>query len=125
MAEFPMPLVRWSEEKLSPRLVRGSKNQRPEQLWRHALGHYLRLVRRTRAETLDQIAERSGVSPQYLSEIERGLKDPSSEMIAAVAGALDLSLVDLTTGISESLQAGQRSVPSSSRAGSVQLALVA
>jgi hypothetical protein len=35
--------------------------------------------------------------------MERGLKDPSSEMIAAVAGALDLTLLDLTRAVSERL----------------------
>ena len=49
-------------------------------------------------------ADRAGVSPQYLSEMERGLKEPSSEMIAAVAGALESSLVELTTGVAESLR---------------------
>jgi transcriptional regulator with XRE-family HTH domain len=34
-----------------------------------------------------QTAARAGISPQYLSEIERGLKDPSSEILAAIAGA--------------------------------------
>jgi transcriptional regulator with XRE-family HTH domain len=38
------------------------------------------------------VAERAGVSVQYLSEVERGLKDPSSEMLQAIAGALDLSV---------------------------------
>lgn len=36
------------------------------------------------------------MSSQYLSEIERGRKDASSELLAAVAGALDLTLRDLT-----------------------------
>ncbi|SES05646.1 Helix-turn-helix domain-containing protein [Propionibacterium cyclohexanicum] len=67
-----------------------------EPLWREVLGDLLRSVRHSRGETLGEIANRAGVSPQYLSEIERGRKDPSSEMIAAVAGALDLRLADLT-----------------------------
>ena len=41
------------------------------------------------------MAERAGVSVQYLSEVERGLKDPSSEMLQAMAGALDLSVRQL------------------------------
>jgi len=36
--------------------------------------------------------------------MERGLKEPSSEMIAAVTGALDVSLADLTTAITEHLR---------------------
>jgi hypothetical protein len=40
--------------------------------------------------------------------MERGLKEPSSEMIAAVAGALGVTLGDLTLDIAESLTATQR-----------------
>jgi predicted transcriptional regulator len=78
-----------------------------EPLWRHVLGERLRTVRHDRGETLGDIATRAGVSPQYLSEMERGLKEPSSEMIAAVAGALDVSLGELTLDIAEILT-GQR-----------------
>ncbi|MDX6359380.1 MAG: hypothetical protein QOH37_2434, partial [Nocardioidaceae bacterium] len=38
-------------------------------------------------------------SPQYLSEVERGLKDPSSELLAAMAGALGLSIADLASRV--------------------------
>jgi len=72
-------------------------------LWREAMGSVLRGARQERGDRLSDTAKRSGVSPQYLSEIERGLKDPSSEMIAAVAGALDLTLLDLTRAVAERL----------------------
>lgn len=45
--------------------------------------------------TLVDAADRAGISPQYLSEIERGRKDPSSEIVAAVAGALGSSVLEL------------------------------
>ncbi|ACZ31198.1 transcriptional regulator, XRE family [Xylanimonas cellulosilytica DSM 15894] len=76
---------------------------RREPLWRHVLGDYLRRLRHRRGETLDDVARRAGVSPQYLSEVERGMKEPSSEMIAAIAGALDVTLVDLTGAIAADL----------------------
>lgn len=60
------------------------------------LGRRLRALRRDRDETLSETAGRAGISPQYLSEIERGRKEPSSEMIAALAGALDTTLITLT-----------------------------
>ena len=75
----------------------------PEPLWRELLGNALRERRLADRRTLSQTAGRAGISPQYLSEIERGLKEPSIEMIAAVAGALDTTLVDLTTSVSERL----------------------
>ncbi|HWJ10727.1 MAG TPA: helix-turn-helix transcriptional regulator [Nocardioides sp.] len=74
-----------------------------EPLWRDLLGRELRRMRRERGETLTETAERAGISPQYLSEIERGLKEPSSEMIAAVTGALGSSLLDLTSAVAGEL----------------------
>ena len=76
----------------------------PEPLWREVLGQRLRELRRRRGETLTETAERAGISPQYLSEIERGLKDPSSEVLAAVAGALGATLIDLTSQVSVDLR---------------------
>jgi DNA-binding XRE family transcriptional regulator len=67
-------------------------------LWRSVLGMFLRRHRLAQGLTLAQVARTSGVSTQYLSEIERGVKDPSSEIIAAVVGALGLNLLDLTAG---------------------------
>ena len=75
----------------------------PEPLWREALGRRLRATREHRGDRLVDVAERAGVSPQYLSEIERGRKEPSSEMIAAVCGALDINLIRLLGGISADL----------------------
>jgi transcriptional regulator with XRE-family HTH domain len=68
------------------------------------LGGRLRALRAGRQETLAETAERAGISPQYLSEVERGRKEPSSEMIAALAGALDTTLADLTTQVTEDLR---------------------
>jgi transcriptional regulator with XRE-family HTH domain len=62
-------------------------------------------MRARRGETLTETADRAGISPQYLSEIERGLKDPSSEVLAAVAGALEVALIDLTAQVTLDLRA--------------------
>jgi transcriptional regulator with XRE-family HTH domain len=75
-----------------------------EPLWREVLGGRLRALRTDRGETLAQTAERAGISPQYLSEVERGRKEPSSEMIAALAGALDVTVADLMAGAVEDLR---------------------
>jgi transcriptional regulator with XRE-family HTH domain len=75
-----------------------------EPLWRDVLGRRLRALRLERGEKLTDTASRAGVSPQYLSEVERGRKDPSSEMIAALAGALDLTLIDLTEQVAGDLR---------------------
>jgi transcriptional regulator with XRE-family HTH domain len=89
------------------------KRQQPEPLWREVLGSRLRALRAERGETLAETAERAGLSPQYLSEVERGRKEPSSEMIAALAGALDTTLADLTTGVTEDLRRAPSGRPTS------------
>jgi transcriptional regulator with XRE-family HTH domain len=78
-----------------------------EPLWREVLGRRLRALRRDRDETLAETAGRAGISPQYLSEIERGRKEPSSEMIAALAGALDTTLITLTEQVAGDLRRHQ------------------
>ena len=80
----------------------------PEPLWREVLGGRLRTLRRQRGRTLSETAAQAGISPQYLSEIERGRKEPSSEMIAAVAGALGTTLVDLTSQVTDDLRRRHR-----------------
>lgn len=76
----------------------------PEPLWREAVGRELREERTNQTRTLADVAQDAGVSTQYLSEIERGLKEPSSEVLHAVAGALDLRLVDLMIRVSRTLR---------------------
>ncbi|MFD3707591.1 helix-turn-helix domain-containing protein [Nocardia sp. NPDC058658] len=83
---------------------RGEQRARPEPLWREALGERLRALRSEQRATLVDTAGRAGISPQYLSEVERGRKEPSSEMIAALAGALGTSLGDLVAQVAESMR---------------------
>lgn len=74
-----------------------------EPLWREVVGRTLREERTRQERTLADVAEEAGISVQYLSEVERGLKEPSSEVLGAVHGALGLRLVDLATRVGESL----------------------
>lgn len=78
-----------------------------EPLWREVLGRRLRVLRQEQDETLAETAGRAGISPQYLSEVERGRKEPSSEMIAALAGALGTTLIDLTEQVTRDLRRQQ------------------
>ena len=79
-----------AQEETKPRTPRAI-----DVLWRRALGETLREMRIARGERLDDTARRAGISPQYLSEMERGRKDPSSEMIGAVIGALESNLAEV------------------------------
>ncbi|WP_235735235.1 helix-turn-helix domain-containing protein [Nocardioides alcanivorans] len=86
----------------------------PEPLWREVTGELLRERRHARGEKLSETASRAGISTQYLSEIERGRKDPSSEVLSAVAGALDLTLRDLAAAAARRLyvvSSGPTSLP--------------
>ncbi|GGI43753.1 transcriptional regulator with XRE-family HTH domain [Agromyces flavus] len=69
------------------------RNAKP--LWRHVLGEVLRGERLEQERILTEVAATAGVSPQYLSEVERGRKEASSEVLGAVAEALGLELVDV------------------------------
>ena len=99
-----------------------------EPLWREVLGQRLRTLRQDQRETLGQTAGRAGISPQYLSEIERGRKEPSSEMIAALAGALGTTLTDLTEQVADDLRRQHALVAPAGRfraSGPVMLSLAA
>ena len=79
------------------------RSAEPEPLWLEVLGRRLRDLRSDREQTLVDTATRAGISPQYLSEMERGLKEPSSEMISAVAGALETTLAEIATDVGRDL----------------------
>jgi transcriptional regulator with XRE-family HTH domain len=81
-----------------------------EPLWRESVGRQLREERLSSGKRLVDVAEEAGVSPQYLSEVERGLKDPSSELLAAIAGALGLSVAEIATRVATSSPSTQSPV---------------
>ncbi|MEU3528653.1 helix-turn-helix transcriptional regulator [Streptomyces sp. NPDC038707] len=66
-----------------------------EPLWRDLVGEVLRRERRAQRRTLKDVADAARISLPYLSEVERGRKEASSEVLAAAAHALGLSLGDL------------------------------
>lgn len=82
--------------------------------WRTAVGRVLRSWRTEQGLRLADVAERAGVSTQYLSEVERGRKEASSEVLGAVTEALGSSLSQLALGVAD----GLREAPARSRAAS-------
>ncbi len=66
-----------------------------EPLWRDLVGDVLRRERLAQERTLKDVAEAARISMPYLSELERGRKEASSEVLAAAAHALGLGLGDL------------------------------
>jgi transcriptional regulator with XRE-family HTH domain len=72
---------------------------------REAVGEALRRRRQAQGRTLRQVAGAAGVSLTYLSEVERGRKEASSEVLEAVCAALDLTLADLFLEVADTLAA--------------------
>jgi transcriptional regulator with XRE-family HTH domain len=57
----------------------------------HDLGEFIRDQRRTARLSLRKLSELAGISNPYLSQIERGLRKPSAEILQAIARALQIS----------------------------------
>jgi transcriptional regulator with XRE-family HTH domain len=72
-------------------------------LMREAIGGTLRRARTARERTLREVSRRARVSLGYLSEVERGRKEPSSELLAAICEALDITLSDLLAEAAETI----------------------
>ena len=70
-------------------------------LFRQELGDVLRDARRTQGRTLRQVSSDARVSLGYLSEIERGQKEASSELLVSVTDALGLPLSFVLREVSE------------------------
>lgn len=73
----------------------GGRQQRSRPLLRTMLGHVLRRTRLEQGRTLADVAGIAKVSLPYLSELERGRKEASSEVLAAICDALRIDLSDL------------------------------
>jgi transcriptional regulator with XRE-family HTH domain len=66
-------------------------------LLREVIGDELRRTRIENQKTLRDVSAQASVSLAYLSEVERGLKEPSSEILNAICGSLTISVSDLLT----------------------------
>ena len=74
-------------------------------LLREALGETLREQRFAQHRTLREVSMAARVSLGYLSEVERGHKEASSELLTAICGALDVRLADVLSLVVERLVA--------------------
>ncbi len=74
-------------------------------LLRSHIGQTLRAARRDQNRTLRDVARQARVSLGYLSEVERGQKDASSELLNAICNALGLSLSIVITDVAREISA--------------------
>lgn len=71
---------------------------------RQVVGETLRGLRMRQRRTLREVSTSARVSLGYLSEVERGQKEPSSELLAAICRALDVELSELFWQVSNTLR---------------------
>ncbi|MET9298485.1 MULTISPECIES: helix-turn-helix domain-containing protein [Micromonospora] len=72
-------------------------------LLRRVIGDALRARRQGQHRTLREVSSAANVSLGYLSEIERGQKEPSSELLAAICDALGARLSELLREVSDTV----------------------
>jgi transcriptional regulator with XRE-family HTH domain len=72
-------------------------------LFRRLLGEVLRSQRMRQGRTLRQVSADARVSLGYISEIERGQKEASSELLASLCAALDVPLSEVLSEVSDAV----------------------
>jgi transcriptional regulator with XRE-family HTH domain len=72
-------------------------------LFRRQLGDVLRSERMRRGMTLRELSSDARISLGYISEIERGQKEASSELLASLCDALDVPLSDVLREVSDTV----------------------
>ncbi|MFC4336553.1 helix-turn-helix domain-containing protein [Salininema proteolyticum] len=77
-------------------------------LMRELLGQTLRRRRRAQKRTLRDVSKDANVSLGYLSEIERGHKEPSSELLSSVCGALQVKLSEVLAEVAREVSKSER-----------------
>jgi transcriptional regulator with XRE-family HTH domain len=93
------------------------RQHRPSPLLRTIVGGVLRRTRLSQRRTLADVAASARISMQYLSELERGRKEASSEILAALCAALGLDLSDLLAAVGHDLLDQRRRRPGVVRIG--------
>ena len=79
-------------------------------LFRRLLGDVLRERRMARGMTLREVSKQARVSLGYISEIERGQKEASSELLASLCGALEAPLSDVLREVSDAVAIEERAL---------------
>jgi XRE family transcriptional regulator, stress-response regulator len=81
-------------------------------LVREVIGDVLRRVRTSQGRTLREVSDSARVSLGYLSEVERGRKEPSSELLNAICDALEVPLSEVLIGAGERMAREESPAPS-------------
>lgn len=95
-------VVRWRDVGLVEDAQRKPKERKMVVL-RHEIGDVLRDVRQRQGRTLREVSHSARVSLGYLSEVERGQKEASSELLSSICTALDVPLSLMLREVSDRL----------------------
>jgi XRE family transcriptional regulator, stress-response regulator len=87
-----------------------AKGGRAVVLLRQEIGDVLRHARRQQGRTLREVSSVARVSLGYLSEVERGQKEASSELLASICGALEVPLSSVLREVSQRVAAAETPV---------------
>ena len=96
----------WREERVSARSMSAATeatDEPREVSLREAIGHVLRDLRTHDHKTLREVSEKAGVSLGYLSEVERGQKEASSELLSSIAQSLGISTAQMLRMVADYL----------------------
>ncbi|MGE5694148.1 MAG: transcriptional regulator ClgR [Candidatus Sericytochromatia bacterium] len=77
-------------------------------LLREVIGDVLRRARTSQGRTLREVSDSARVSLGYLSEVERGRKEASSELLTAICGALEIPLSEVLTDAGQDMRRQER-----------------
>ena len=99
-------IVRWTGVDQDTVRHAGSKERKMVTL-RQEIGEVLRQIRQRQGRTLREVSHLARVSLGYLSEVERGQKEASSELLASIAQALDVPLSVVLRLVSDRIAAAE------------------
>jgi transcriptional regulator with XRE-family HTH domain len=88
---------------------------------RQIVGETLRGIRLRQRRTLREVSTTARVSLGYLSEVERGQKEPSSELLASICNALDVQMSEVFAAVTTELAREEKLASAGAHAGLVQL----
>jgi ribosome-binding protein aMBF1 (putative translation factor) len=100
-------------------LLERTKESTMASLVREVIGDVLRQARTSQGRTLREVSDSARVSLGYLSEVERGRKEPSSELLNAICDALEVPLSEVLTDAGERMARQERAAGTATGAGTI------
>ena len=96
-------VTRWVSDEPVRRQPVPELKERAMPILRHESGEVLRDVRQRQGRTLREVSHDARVSLGYLSEVERGQKEASSELLASICTALDIPMSQMLREVADRL----------------------